>query len=133
MKKEYLLEPTKMTPYVLVNYNKGVIYIKGRSSPENTLEFYEQVFEAIAAFEFEEQETITANLEYLYFNTSSARCIYLILSELTKLKDLGKKVIVNWFAEENDEDMVETGQDFQDIVDLEFNIRKTTKAQNIDE
>jgi len=105
-----------------MNYTDGSIYIKGKSSPENTPEFYNPVFKAISDFQFADRKDITANLQYVYFNTSSARCIYMILTKLKKLQDLGKNVTVNWYAEEDDEDMIETGMDFQDIVDIHLNI-----------
>jgi hypothetical protein len=38
------------------------------------------------------------------------------------LKKDGKAIAVNWYYEEDDIDMMETGEDFQDLIDLDFNL-----------
>lgn len=125
----FLREPTRTTPYVKVNFSTGEFDIKGRSSPENTLAFYEPIFKAILHLKKFEAEDITANFSMLYFNTSSARCFFMIIKLLKKLKDSGKNVIINWYADEDDEDMQETGLDYQEIVDIEFNIHLVDESQ----
>lgn len=125
MEEIFITESTKNTPYVCVNYTNGIIDVKGRSSPENTMEFYNPFIKAIALLQNAKTPNVEANFKLIYFNTSSARCVYLIIKELKTLENKGKKVTINWFAEEDDEDMVETGLDFQDIVDIEINIQMT--------
>ncbi len=122
MRQSFKCESTRTTPYASVNYQAGKIELSGRSSPENTMEFYEPFLRAIAAMRIAKQQTIQADFKLMYFNTSSARCIYLIIKQLKKLQSYDKRVSINWYAEEDDEDMLETGMDFQDIVDIEFNI-----------
>ncbi|MEQ9466037.1 MAG: DUF1987 domain-containing protein [Ekhidna sp.] len=126
MEEVFITESTRTTPYTCVNYSNGKVDVKGRSSPENTMEFYDPFIKAIALLKETGQPKIEANFRLIYFNTSSARCIYLIIRELKTLEEHGKKVTINWFAEEDDEDMVETGLDFQDIVDIDINITKTS-------
>lgn len=130
MKDQFLIKSTPSTPQVLVNYSEGIVDIQGKSSPENTLEFYQRVFKAIAYFKRRETEGITANFQFVYFNTSSARCIFMMIKELKKLEDLGRKVTINWFVEDDDEDMMETGLDFQDIVDIDFQIQFVQTSLN---
>ena len=89
------------------------------------MEFYEPFIKAISLLRSAETSEVEANFKLIYFNTSSARCMYLIMKELKAIENMGKKVTINWFAEEDDEDMVETGLDFQDIVDIEINIQMT--------
>jgi hypothetical protein len=40
---------------------------------------------------------------------------------LKKIDQLGKEVIVNWYHEEDDEDMKEAGEDFSSFFNYEFN------------
>ncbi|WP_258105302.1 DUF1987 domain-containing protein [Marinoscillum sp. MHG1-6] len=115
--------PTTSTPFVRISFDEGVLDISGRSSPENTLEFYQPIIDTVAKFAGEGKDHITANFQYEYFNTSSARCIFLIIKELKKLNEAGIGITINWIVDEDDEDMEETGLDFQDMVDLEFNIK----------
>ncbi|SNS91661.1 protein of unknown function [Ekhidna lutea] len=125
MKESYIREATRTTPYACVNFQAGKIELQGRSSPENTMEFYEPFIRAITMIGKLNKEKIEADFKLMYFNTSSARCIYLIVKQLKRLEDSGKNVVINWYAEEDDEDMLETGMDFQDIVDINFNIIMT--------
>ncbi|MEM7298694.1 MAG: SiaC family regulatory phosphoprotein, partial [Bacteroidota bacterium] len=55
-----------------------------------------------------------------YFNTSSSKCIYDILKEIKFLKERGKNVRVRWYYEQYDEDMMEAGEDYSDLLDLPF-------------
>ena len=63
----------------------------------------------------------SVNFKLLYFNTSTARCLFLILKELKKVEEMGFKLEVNWYAEEDDLDMQETGSDFQILTGLKMN------------
>lgn len=123
MKQPYITEATKTTPLTCVDYKTGRVMIKGRSSPENTMEFYDPFLEAIAVLGESDHQDIKASFKLIYFNTSSARCIYLIIKELKTLLEKGKNVRINWYAEEDDEDMIDTAEDFQDIIGIEFNIK----------
>lgn len=55
-----------------------------------------------------------------YFNTSSSKCLYDILKEIKYLSDQGKEVNVRWYYEQDDEDMMEAGEDYSDLLDLPF-------------
>jgi hypothetical protein len=57
-----------------------------------------------------------------YFNTSSSKCILDLFKKLEAISGSKTKVVVNWFFEEDDEDMEEAGQDYQAIISLPFNI-----------
>ena len=53
-----------------------------------------------------------------YFNTSSSKCILDVLRKLEKIHKNGKSVVVKWFYEEDDEDMMEAGENYQRIVSV---------------
>ena len=55
-----------------------------------------------------------------YFNTSSSKCILDLFKQLEKLNAGNTEVKVNWYFEEDDEDMEEAGEDYQAIIDLPF-------------
>ncbi|WP_436518034.1 DUF1987 domain-containing protein [Ekhidna sp. To15] len=128
MKALFITESTKTTPHASVNYRSGKIELSGRSSPENTMEFYDPFIKAIVLMSRLKRPKIEANFKMVYFNTSSARCIYLVVKVLKKLQDCGKQISINWYADEDDEDMIETGMDFQDIIGIKFNFRSTEIA-----
>ena len=53
-----------------------------------------------------------------YFNTSSSKCILDVFKKLESLA--GTEVSVKWYYEEDDEDMLEAGEDYEAIIDLPF-------------
>ena len=116
--------PTKTTPYIHIDFSKGVIYFRGKSSPENTTKFYEPVLKAVRFISRLGKEELTANFRMKYFNTSSSRFFFTLVRELKAFESNGMKVTINWYVEEGDEDMEETGLDFQDMFDIPFAIRK---------
>jgi hypothetical protein len=60
-----------------------------------------------------------------YFNTSSSKCLLDIFRKLESLSKSGKSEIkVIWLYEEEDEDMMEAGDDYKTIVKLPFEIKK---------
>jgi len=116
------LEPTPLTPLVSFNWNEGILDLRGRSSPDNSLGFYNPVFQYLDNFlknQVSADLTINVNLEY--FNTSSLKCIFQILRKLAEIKKNGIEVIINWYYEEDDEDMLETGEDIADLLGIDFN------------
>ncbi|WP_370086848.1 DUF1987 domain-containing protein [Ekhidna sp.] len=110
--------PTRNTPAVLLDPARGVFKMYGRSSPENSLQFYEPLRAAISSNITVDKVDVRIKMEY--FNTSSSKCIYDLLKELKSLETKGKEVTVRWYYDEDDEDMLEAGEDYSDLLDLPF-------------
>ena len=55
-----------------------------------------------------------------YFNTSSSKCILDLFKQLESLNNGETEVNVNWYYEEDDEDMAEAGEDYDAIISLPF-------------
>ena len=55
-----------------------------------------------------------------YFNTSSSKCILDVFKKLEKINSSNNGVIINWHYEEDDEDMLEAGEDYQAIINIPF-------------
>ncbi len=113
-------EGTPKTPYVRFDGEKGIIEIKGRSIPENSIEFYKPLIDWLEGYDGEGKEETSVNVQLEYFNTSSSKCILDIFKKLEILFKKGKKVEVNWYYEEDDEDMFEAGEDYQSIINIPF-------------
>lgn len=118
---KYLIEPTRNTPFVNFDYNSGILELKGISSPENSLEFYNPVFKAVDKYKELGKNQLEVNMALEYFNTSSSKCIYQIFKGIKRLSEAGSSVVINWMYDSDDEDMREVGEDYSDILGLEFN------------
>ena len=120
--EKIFIEPTRVTPLINFDPNNGLLEIKGRSSPENSVQFYQSLIEALDSFAQEDEVSdLTANIAFEYFNTSSSKCLFDVFKKMTKIADAGGELTINWFYEEDDEDMMEAGEDYSDLLDLEFN------------
>ena len=58
-----------------------------------------------------------------YFNTSSSRRFLEVLNLLEEYQDESEgKVTVNWYYEEGDIDMLESGEEYEEDVNIDFNL-----------
>jgi len=117
-----IIEETSLTPYIHFDSVAGKLELKGRSIPENSLEFYQPVYEWLDKYIKEPNDKTVVHVQFDYFNTSSSKCILDILKRVDKLDGLGKDVLIKWFYDENDEDMMEAGEDYSDLLDSPFEI-----------
>ncbi len=115
------VEATPKTPYLMLDPKTKTITIKGRSIPENSVQFYTPVLNALDTWIAEKtKDKITVSVQLEYFNTSSSKCILDIFKKLQELIKNGAQVDVTWLYEKDDEDMMEAGQDYQTIVGIPF-------------
>jgi len=115
-----IIEGTPKTPTVNFDAATGKIEIKGRSIPENSIEFYKPLVDWLEAYGASSLKNTVVNIQLEYFNTSSSKCILDIFKKLENIAKAGSEVIINWFYEEDDEDMLEAGEDYQSIIKVPF-------------
>ena len=107
-----IIEPGIKTPHITFDAANGSLEIKGKSIPENSIEFYKPVYDWLDAYTTQPKDQTLLTVQLEYFNTSSSKCL------------LEGKVNVKWLYEEDDEDIMEAGDDYQTIVKLPFSIEK---------
>ncbi len=111
---------TPKTPSVKLDGTTGIIEIKGRSIPENSIEFYKPLIDWLEKYGAAPSASTVVNIQLEYFNTSSSKCILDIFKRLELISKKGNLVEINWYYEEDDEDMFEAGEDYQSIINLNF-------------
>lgn len=114
------IEGTPKTPSVKFDAEQGVIEIKGRSIPENSIEFYKPLVDWLEKYAINPLDKTYVNVQLEYFNTSSSKCILDVFKKLEVIHKTNKEVIVNWYYEEDDEDMLEAGEDYESIIRVPF-------------
>lgn len=119
------IEGTAKTPTVNLNPSDGIIEIKGRSIPENSIEFYKPVVDWLEEYGNSPKEKTNVNIQLEYFNTSSSKCILDVLKKLESIAKAGNDITINWYYEEDDEDMLEAGEDYQSIIKIPFKMIET--------
>ena len=118
------IEGTPKTPEVKFSGSDGQFEISGRSIPENSVEFYNGILTWLDDYSATPQEKTIMDVKLEYFNTSSSKCILDVFKKLESLKKSGSDVVVNWFYEADDEDMLEAGEDYDAIIDLPFTMKE---------
>lgn len=115
-----LIEGTAKTPTVRFDAKEGVIEVKGRSIPENSIEFYKPLVEWLEEYSATPLPLTQVNVQLEYFNTSSSKCILDVFKKLEAIHKGSTEVIINWHYEEDDEDMLEAGEDYESIIRVPF-------------
>ena len=70
-----IIEESIKTPSITFNPNTGVLEIKGKSIPENSLEFYKPIFEWLEVYSKTPAANTEVHVRMDYFNTSSSKCL----------------------------------------------------------
>jgi hypothetical protein len=112
-KNQQIISPTYITPEVILD-PKGAIKLTGRLIPENAIDFFKPIEKWIKEY-FENPAEITSidiSLEYL--NSAGIRYLLGLIHKITHiyLKKNNKKLIINWYYDDEDEDMLEKGRLF---------------------
>jgi hypothetical protein len=118
--EKYEIDGTPKTPTIMFDINGGVLDIRGRSIPENSIEFYKPLVDSLDKYSLTTNPATTVNIQLEYFNTSSSKCILDIFKKLETIHKSGNVVTINWHYEEDDEDMLEAGEDYQAIIGVPF-------------
>jgi len=113
----YSLTSTPKTPKLHFNNETGEFEISGRSIPENSIEFYRPLMEWLDKYLANPKPKTRLSISLEYFNTSSSKCLVEMFRKLEKLNSQSD-VHVIWHYEEEDEDMMESGDDFRKIIKI---------------
>ena len=115
------IEGSPKTPTIKFDPSAGFLEIKGRSIPENSIEFYKPLVDSLEKYSTGPQKETKVNIQLEYFNTSSSKCILDVFKKLENIHKSGNSSItINWHYEQDDEDMLEAGEDYQAIINVPF-------------
>ncbi len=104
------------TPLINLNSEKGNVIMIGRSLPEDCNAFYAPVRKWMEAYVLHPNTKTKVDFALEYFNTGSSAEIIRLFTRLEELQAKGiSDIEVNWYYEENDIDMLETGEDFMEL------------------
>lgn len=110
------LAGTFETPSILLDSSQGLLEFSGRSLPEDSSTFYKPILNWIDQYISHPKEKTDIAIKLEYFNTATSK---VLLNMLTKFEKTSN-VTVQWFHYEEDEDMLESGKEFEELVNLPF-------------
>lgn len=114
------IEGTSKTPTIQFDLQNGKLLIQGRSIPENSIEFYKPLVDALEEYIENAIDNTHVDIMLEYFNTSSSKCILDVFKKLEKINNNQGNVLIYWHYESDDEDMLEAGEDYQAIINIPF-------------
>lgn len=116
-------EPFAKTPLINFDSKSGIFELKGRSLPENAVQFYLPLFIWLENYMLNPAPHTVLNIQLDYFNSNSAKCIVELFKKIETISKNGKgETTINWFYNSHDEDMLETGENFKSFIEIPFNL-----------
>jgi len=128
MEGNIIINESRNTPEVILDTNKKYFSLKGVSYPENAQKFYEPIYDMAKNYIDKKniKNEITMEVDFDYFNTSSARMLYQIFrlfNNAVGSKEMGVNIV--WKYETDDMDMIESGRDFNQMFEnLQFSLKE---------
>lgn len=117
MEKIIIQEELKNCPGITYTPETNLLEITGRSIPENPELIFRRLDEWINSH-FEKNPALSVDIKLEYINSGSSKYLYEILKKLTVQANSGKKVLLKWLYEEDDEAMLELGEHYRDTAKI---------------
>ena len=131
MNEKLYREPSNYTPEIDFDPEKEKFKMAGISRPEDAYAFYEPILSWVEEYvntvlEKSEQnklsnDTFTILFDFKYMNSSSSKYIFQIISNFKKIYQKQLNVHVYWYYDDIDDQILEDGEDFSEIIGLNFN------------
>lgn len=121
-----IIEGTEDSPSIMFDPVTNHFVISGESRPENAGKFYTPVinwivqFEEIALQRKNEIPFMSFVFNLDYFNSTSAKYILDLLLIIKKFGEQGHPIKIEWHYDKRSEDILDSGKEFSDMVDLKF-------------
>ncbi|MEI7594282.1 MAG: SiaC family regulatory phosphoprotein [Bacteroidota bacterium] len=116
------INATNELPEIFLDSYNSTLSFSGISKPENIFELFNTLMKWINESKNDFKNKIICNFYFKYVNTSSKKMIFELLQELKKIaieKELSLEV--NWSHRKIDDDILEIGTEFEDLISHNFN------------
>ena len=115
-----IIEPKdEITPGVKLDQQKEIFEISGWSHPEDAISFFTPVLDWLNRYAQSPNAETNFHFKFQYYNTASAKQIFRIISLLETVAEKSK-VIINWYYDEEDTDMLSSGDRYSKMSTIPF-------------
>ncbi len=109
------IAPTPSSPEVDFQFDRHTLSLRGESYPENAAAFYGEVLKQLQNYLSQQhQQRIEVNIALAYFNSSSTKMLFNLIDTLHAAVEAGNQVTLNWFYDEEDDTILEFGQELSE-------------------
>lgn len=121
---EIRLEATRSTPEVRFDPVGNRLSVIGQSYPENAFAFYQPLLTWIDDYfaQLAQGTGVSVELQLPYINTTSTKCLLMLLEKLEEAHSDGYPVAVRWLYDEDNESELECAEEFKEDLTLPFDI-----------
>jgi Domain of unknown function (DUF1987). len=117
------IKETKSTPLVDFNASDHTLVIKGQSYPEDSFAFFKPLLEWLKDYLSNKVgEEVCLQVTLSYTNTSSSKCIMMILDLLEEAYERGVLTKLEWTCNEHNEYEQECAEEFKEDYTFPFEI-----------
>lgn len=120
--KIFRLSKADNKPLLDFNGDTGKFLISGVSNPENASEFYAPILAWMDDYTPTNGQKVTLEIKMDYFGTSSTKWILQIMKRFEAMASKGVDVAIKWYYYDDDEDLMEAGQQFSELVKIPFEL-----------
>ena len=114
------LKGTEETPEIVFDRDKPEFRVTGKSYMEDATAHYTRVIAWLEEYSKKPNKSTHFKFELEYVNTASSKIVHDILNSLDNMYLNGNEVLVEWNYYEEDEDMLELGQEYEEIYEVPF-------------
>ena len=114
------IEKETKTPFIELDPGKGVLTMEGRSIPEDPEAFYNVVYSSMLEYYKSPQKLTTFHFQFEYINSGSSKFILRFFNLIKTQYDKGHDCVVNWYYEEDDENILDLGKHYENTFKLPF-------------
>lgn len=115
----YSVKHTSTTP--LIDFKNGNINIVGKSIPTVNLDFFKAFINLVESYSENPEACTVINIDLDYINAYSKKCIMQSFRILERMQRKGYKIKVNWYYDKDDEFMLDLGDIYSSLLDLNIN------------
>jgi hypothetical protein len=103
-----------------VDMTYGVLSFSGRSILTDPKQFFDPINTWVGKYLRDPAEETVANVKLEYIDTASTQALYQILRQLNSVRKKGYVLMVNWYIEGDDPEMLELGEMVEQRLGLDF-------------
>ncbi len=116
------LQATEKTPEITLDFKTGDLSITGRSIIKDHPNFYKDLLDALDEYCANPAAITIAHVQLDYFGDLSSKSLMEVFKKLESIHRKRSDVSINWYYSYEDNDMRDTGRDFEHLLNIPFRL-----------
>jgi hypothetical protein len=112
-----IIEETPETPEINFDAAIGVLKISGRAYSNDISIFYKQLDSWLEEYLIAPNDITAIDLHLDYYNSIFHKLLFNFLKKCKAITETGKKVVINWYYHEGDEDSIDAAIHYSKTLD----------------